>query len=183
VTKVTEALSLIIHVDPRPTGLMTGYDGGDGVEAKPATKRDDHPRTAMLLFVVTDTAQPRHFRHEREKNIAGRPVGRGSEAVTELVTGWCLGPLTSSPSVTYPLRGAFLVRPTACRAGRQAPPNARWRASEAPGHLVVTLWLQQGSRNNFRIIASPELACFGGYHLKEASNVCLRQHHEARAAA
>lgn len=68
VTEVTEALSHFVRVGARPTGLMTGYDGGDGVEAKPATKRDDHSRTALLLYVVTDAVQPRHPRHEREKN-------------------------------------------------------------------------------------------------------------------
>jgi hypothetical protein len=78
VTEVTESLSFTVCVGARPTGLVTGYDGGDGVEAKPATKRDDHLRTALLPFVVTDTVQPRHLRHEREKNKAGRPVGRGS---------------------------------------------------------------------------------------------------------
>lgn len=229
-TEVTESLSFTVCVGARPTGLVTGYDGGDGVEAKPATKRDDHLRTALLPFVVTDTVQPRHLRHEREKNKAGRPVGRGSRGCDGVRDGvvsrtrdfvtlrhllfpfgarsvesaWCcmypsdathrsfsagsdrvgtgvLGvwaavvtlAVTGDPRCDPPLAERD-VRP------RRMPAGGPLRASGSPW---LPLWLQQGSRNNFRIIASPELACFGGYRLIGASNVGLRQHHEARAAA
>jgi hypothetical protein len=143
VTKVTEALNLIIHVDPRLTGLMTGYDGGDGVEAKPTTKRDDHPPTALLLFVVTDTAQPRHLRHKREKNKMERPVGRvlrARDGVRDGVASRVRDFVNFGRSAAA-RRYRPPMRPTVCLAGRQAPPE---RASRGFGRPWLHWRLQAG---------------------------------------
>jgi hypothetical protein len=70
-------LSFTARCKARLTRSVTGYDGGDGVEARSSTKRNNYPRTTLSPFIVTDAVQPRHPRHEREKNNKERPQGRG----------------------------------------------------------------------------------------------------------
>ena len=100
VTKVTESLSFIVRVGARPTELVTGCDGVDGVEAKLAVKRDGslgrpcclrwHRHGANLVTSVT---------RERKRKLEG-PWDGVSQAVTELVTERRARPQISSLYVT-----------------------------------------------------------------------------------
>jgi hypothetical protein len=83
---MTEAPSPIARCEVPPAGLVTGYDGGAGVEAKSAVNRNDRSHTTSSIFVVTDTAEPRHPRHEKGREKWEGPSNGTQQAVTEFVT-------------------------------------------------------------------------------------------------
>jgi hypothetical protein len=98
-TGVTELPDPDTATEPRPTGVLTGCDGADGVESVFAGSEhinSAQPFRPRVFRNRPDSVTPRH--KKKEKGREG-PSDGGRRSVTELVTG-------------YPARGLHPVTPS-----------------------------------------------------------------------